>query len=319
MKIVKAKIQYATAYTHFDIQNLELDCAVPFHILIKKLYDYVIIIEAGTTITQKIYALLQKQEELYISKKDKEKEKLSPQNLQIYLHSNKTDMEKTLRLINTINNTIFEAYLKSEKNIINILSIEEVVKSVIYLIKSQPGFLKKAIPFFVFEYQIAHHSLHVLFYSIHLGHFLQLEDIQLLRLGTAALLHDIGVKKVMSSILEKEDVLTPDELESAHKHSTYSVEIAKQNAMSDPYIINAIMHHHECFDGSGYPQGLKGENISTFASILCICDVFDALTSERPHREKYSYFEALKLMMKDPALAKKYNQEQLRVFLHSLL
>ena len=152
-----------------------------------------------------------------------------------------------------------------------------------------------------------------------LGHFLQLDDIQLLRLGTAALLHDIGVKKVMRSILEKEDVLTPDELESAHKHSTYSVEIAKQNAMSDPYIINAIMHHHECFDGSGYPQGLKGENISTFASILCICDVFDALTSERPHREKYSYFEALKLMMKDPALAKKYNQEQLRVFLHSLL
>ena len=78
------------------------------------------------------------------------------------------------------------------------------------------------------------------------------------------------------------------------------------------------MHHHEQYDGSGYPEKLKEEDISVYASILSICDVFDALTSERPHRKQYSSFEAIKMMIKDDSMANKFNHKYLQLLLKSL-
>jgi len=103
------------------------------------------------------------------------------------------------------------------------------------------------------------------------------------------------------------------------KHSQYSVDILNQNKIHDPYIVNAVMHHHERFDGSGYPNQLTGDEISNFAAILAICDVFDALTNNRPHRGNYSTFNALKMMMRDTDMVNKFNQKYLNIFLKSFL
>jgi HD-GYP domain-containing protein (c-di-GMP phosphodiesterase class II) len=75
------------------------------------------------------------------------------------------------------------------------------------------------------------------------------------------------------------------------------------------------MHHHESHDGTGYPDALLSEEISPFASILSVCDVFEALTNDRPYRKKYSTFNALKIMMKDDEMVNKFNQEYLKSFL----
>ncbi|MDQ1337456.1 MAG: hypothetical protein QG617_423, partial [Campylobacterota bacterium] len=97
-----------------------------------------------------------------------------------------------------------------------------------------------------------------------------------------------------------------------------SVEIIKQNHIHDPYILDAVMHHHERYDGSGYPNNLTKGDISDFASILAICDVFDALTNSRAHRKNYSSFDALKMMMRDSEMVNGFNQRYLHLSLKLL-
>jgi HD-GYP domain-containing protein (c-di-GMP phosphodiesterase class II) len=186
-------------------------------------------------------------------------------------------------------------------------------------LKNNLNYLKETIPHFCDEYELAYHSLHVTIYAISLSYFLNLDDEQLLQVGTAALLHDVGIKKINESIPNKDSKLSLEELEAIHQHTKYSSEIAGKNYIHDPYILNAIMHHHEYHDATGYPDQLESKDISDFASTLCISDVFDALTSNRPYRKKYSTFDALKIMMQEESMVNRFNQKYLKVFLQSLL
>ena len=78
------------------------------------------------------------------------------------------------------------------------------------------------------------------------------------------------------------------------------------------------MQHHERQDGNGYPDKLRDDEISEFASIISVCDVFDALTSERPHRKSFTTFEALKMMTKGEDMVHKFDKKFLHIFLKSL-
>ena len=86
----------------------------------------------------------------------------------------------------------------------------------------------------------------------------------------------------------------------------------------DPIIINAVKHHHERYDGSGYPNQLLKEEISDFGSIIAICDVFDALTIDRPHTKGYGTFEALKIMIQDESMKNKFNDSYIKQALRSI-
>lgn len=151
-----------------------------------------------------------------------------------------------------------------------------------------------------------------------LGNALALDDEELSKLGIAALLHDVGIKKIDSHIIEKENKLSFKEYERVHQHPLLSVQIIKHNKIFDPYIIEAVTHHHENYDGSGYPDGLIARQISIFSSIISITDVFDALTNTRPNRDAYSSFDALKIMMHDKTMVKKFNLKYMKVFLSLL-
>ncbi|MDD2790989.1 MAG: HD domain-containing protein [Sulfurimonas sp.] len=319
MRIIQSKIKYSTLYTPLEVKSLEVGYGVPCNILIKKEDDYVIVIERGTILTQRLYQMLERQEVLYVTKQNGGNDKISAVTLLVYIKANINYTDKTLELINRVNSEIFDSYLRDEANTIDIASLSQVVLSVIFLMKNSPEYLKNVMALFPKEYNLAYNSLHVMLYAVHLGNILKMDSTQLLQLGTAALLRDIGTKKVLTSIMTKESGLTTEEFKSMQKHTTLSLKIAQQNALYDTNIIDIIMHHHECQDGSGYPKGLHGSEISQLASVLGICDVFDALTNDRPHRKKYSYYEALKLMMKDVTMAPKFDQEQLKLFLHSLL
>lgn len=318
MKVIKTKLNYTHFYSVLDISSLKIGDVVPFDIYIKRDKDYVIIIEAGTMLSQELYNKLQKQESLYISKKDEENQILSCENLQLYLEHNKNNIEKRLQLLYEVNYQLFDIYLTNKDNKINLNCVELIIKSIIFLIKDDERFLSNAMPYFINNHMISDHSLHVAIYAIKLGTLLNYNDEKLLQLGTAGLLHDVGYKKVSASILNKNTPLSTKENEQVAMHVQYSVDIVRQNYVHNPYIIDAIMHHHERYDGSGYPENLTAEEISPFASILAICDVFDALTNNRPHRKGYSSFEAFKLMMKDSSMINKFNQKYLQLALKSL-
>jgi HD-GYP domain-containing protein (c-di-GMP phosphodiesterase class II) len=141
------------------------------------------------------------------------------------------------------------------------------------------------MPHFIDKQEIDIHSLQVMIYAITLANALHLSDKELFLLGEAALFHDLGLKKIDDNIIYKKTKLTDDEMYEMHRHTIYSTEIIKQNDIINPFIIDAVLHHHEQYNGKGYPNQLEKKHISIFASILSICDVFDALTTQRSYRK----------------------------------
>lgn len=319
MKIIQQTIKKNLTHIVLDIKSIEKDLRIPFSVFIKKDENYLIIIEAGTRINDTIYDLLGKQDALYILKKDDNKKKLTCQNLEEYIRFNRDSDATTLHLLYEVNAAQFASFLKNESNLLQKSCIDLMVYSIVNLIKNNKLYLKEAITYFSNDYRLDIHSLHVAIYAVHLGVFLKFDHQELLELATAGLLHDVGIKNIDNDILYKNVELEMEELAQVQKHPRYSVDIVEHNYVHNPYVIDAIMHHHERYDGSGYPHKLYGKEIKKHASILAICDVFDAMTNNRPYREKFTYFEALKFMIKDPSMQNKFNSEYLQVFLKSLI
>lgn len=317
MKIVQTNIN-KISYEQVDISLLSLDDILEFHIFVKRENNYVIIIEAGTLLTPKLYKMLQTKDALYASKK-KSKKKPTHKTLFQSIQQNKNDFKKSINLLYAANNTLFSKFIDSKDDTIDIDSMNSIVESAVYLVQNNSNYLKDTMEYFSLDYSLAYHSLHVSLYAIHLGYFLKLSEKELTHLGIAGLLHDIGTKKVNESIKTKDSKLDFKETELIQQHAKYSQEIAQKNYIHDPYILDAIIHHHESHDGTGYPHKLISKDIKMFTSILSISDSFDALTNDRTYRKKYTSFEALKLMMQDETTINKFHQDYLRVFLQSLI
>jgi len=317
MKVIQKNIR-TVDYILLNLNSLKVDDTIAFDIYIKKSKDYVVIIEAGTTLSQELYDKLENQENLYIRNEDKKNLTLTYRSLNTYIKHNKDNLEKRIELIYKLNTTLFENYFKNEDNYMDMECMNSIIKSLIFLVKYDRQIIKNTMPYFMDIHSLANHSLHVAIYALHIGNQLRLSDKELLKLGKASLLQDIGLKMIDDSLINKSTKLSEKEILKFQNHVRYSVDIAKKNHISDPYIINAIMHHHENQDGSGYPDKKRDENIGIFASILSICDVFDALTSNRPYRKNYSSFDAIKMMLKDESMAHKFNHTYLKILLQSL-
>lgn len=128
------------------------------------------------------------------------------------------------------------------------------------------------------------HSERVMDYAVMIARAIGLGGERIRLLKIAALLHDIGKVEIPESVLNKTGPLTEDEVNLLHKHSDYSVDILEPLSGIDR-LIDSIKHHHERFDGKGYPTGIKGNNIPLEARILCVADSFDAMLSDRPYRK----------------------------------
>lgn len=136
------------------------------------------------------------------------------------------------------------------------------------------------------------HSERVTAYAVMIAEGLDLGADELERLRYAGLLHDIGKIRIRDHILHKPGRLTDLEFTEMKKHPEYGVEIM-QPVNAFKHILPAMLHHHERYDGRGYPHGLAGEDIPLTARILCVADCFDAMTSDRPYRKGMPVAEAV--------------------------
>lgn len=129
------------------------------------------------------------------------------------------------------------------------------------------------------------HSLDVSIYMTAFGRFLQLEQGQIELLGYLGLLQDIGKVRLPKELLEKRGRLTAGEFARAKLHVNYSAEILRTTPGLPPELPRLAMRHHERYDGSGYPNRLRGSEIGMISSIAAIVDTFDAMTVRRPYAD----------------------------------
>lgn len=318
MKLIRNNLIITSNYEQFNTKDLKINTIVEIDLFIKKNEDFHIVIEAGTTLTEKLYANIMKYDKIYVLKKDIANKVITHDNLKYFIDQNSGDLKKTINILYDFNNQFFNNFLNSKENVIDIESVNSIVKSTIFLVKDKQEFLRNAMPYLSTGNKLADHSLHVAIYAIKLATLLNFNDINLVKIGTAGLLHDVGYKNISNDILNKTTNLSKKETQQIQLHCQYSIDILLQNNIDDLFIIGGILHHHERYDGSGYPKGLKKEMISSFASILGICDVFDALTNSRPHRKEFKTFDALNIMLKDASMANKFNIKYLQLAIKSL-
>lgn len=130
----------------------------------------------------------------------------------------------------------------------------------------------------------------------------ELTDEKLIQIGWASALHDIGKIVIPDSIILKPGKLTPDEFELIKSHTTKGAEIIQHRIQLNDRVIyeyayDIARHHHEKYDGKGYPDGLKGDEISIAAQIVSLVDVYDALTSKRVYKVSYESDKAYQMII----------------------
>ena len=138
----------------------------------------------------------------------------------------------------------------------------------------------------------AGHTLRVTLYALRLAEELHLKPEQLRAIVQGGLVHDVGKIKIPDGVLNKPGKLLPDERALIEKHPVYGYEMCRNLGFMKEEL-SIIRSHHEKWDGSGYPDRLKGTDIPYFARIVAVADVYDALTSERSYRKAWTHFKAM--------------------------
>jgi putative nucleotidyltransferase with HDIG domain len=164
------------------------------------------------------------------------------------------------------------------------------------------------------DLETAGHTGRVVTLAETLGRALGLEPRELEDLRHGAYLHDLGKPAIPDAVLLKPGKLTPDEWAVMKTHSVRGAEVAARIPGLNSGVLEVIRHHHERWDGRGYPDGLAGEAIPLAARIFAVCDVYDALTSVRPYKAAWAPERALKEIRAhlgaqfDPAVARAFTE-----------
>ncbi|SMP40835.1 HD-GYP domain-containing protein [Noviherbaspirillum suwonense] len=140
------------------------------------------------------------------------------------------------------------------------------------------------------------HSIAVCALMIALARQINLDPEAVREAGAAGLLHDIGKMAVPQAILNKPGKLSDDEFTAVRQHPQAGYDMLVQAGQIGEIAMDVCLHHHEKMDGSGYPHGLKGEQISLYARMGAICDVYDAITSDRAYKQGWPAAESIKKM-----------------------
>jgi len=159
------------------------------------------------------------------------------------------------------------------------------------------------------------HSDRVSKYAVKIARKLGLDEERIKRIKEAAMLHDVGKIGISDEILKKPDLLSENEEKIMHQHPIIGegiiIPLRKFSQLRDP-----IRHHHEWINGEGYPDGLKGDDISLEAKILTIADAFDAITTERPYRKGLDFGQAKQELIKYKGI--RYDPKVVDAFLESI-
>jgi HD-GYP domain-containing protein (c-di-GMP phosphodiesterase class II) len=189
---------------------------------------------------------------------------------------------------------IFEHVSAGEK--LNVIKFRKSVEPIVDSISRNPDACLWVARLKQHDHYTYQHSLSAAMWSVALGRQLGLPRHDLRSLAMGCMLMDIGKLRVDPGLLQADRELTPQESDELAAHVSHGLEILTECNVLNQDVIDIVSHHHERFDGSGYPKGLSRDGIPAFARIAAIVDTYDALTSNRAYAKAVSPSDAIKIL-----------------------
>ena len=190
------------------------------------------------------------------------------------------------------------------------------LKSVLAIVKDNVNLLMALIRLRTMSEYTYIHTVNVTTICIALGAHLKIGMQDIIRFGCGAIIADLGMTNFPSNMIRRPSGLTRQEKEVLKRHPIYSVEFMQKAGILDPIVEKAVLQHHERFDGTGYPHGLRGEEIGPLSSLFAIADVYDAMISPRPHRQGCPAHMALSEILRYSGTL--YDPEMAELFIHKM-
>lgn len=188
--------------------------------------------------------------------------------------------------------------------------------SLLYQDKQEVSIFEMLLNMHNAEDSVYNHCIDVALISNVLARWLHFSEADQMMATACGLFHDVGKFMLPTGILRKPDKLTPDEFEIVKTHTTEGFHLLGRYSNIPETVKNAALMHHEKCDGSGYPYGLKGDEIDRFSKLVTIADIFDAMTSERVYRAAMCPFSVIKYFEDDGI--QKYEIKYILTFLENV-
>lgn len=306
-------------YEGLPLSILRDNSTVMFDIYIKVFDGFKQVAKHPLLITKKfIDAIInQHQDTIYTPKEQKNMMyRYCESNLDAIIEDATVPMEKKSTVIYDTATDITEELFTKPVTGEAIMRTRSVVKPILNSILSHNTTLNSLLAVSSYDYYTYTHSVDVSIYAISIGRELELTPQTLNLLGEAAILHDLGKSQVDIAIVNKNGRLTNEEFTAMKMHPVYAHQLLVEHGCKNPALLVGVRDHHEKLNGRGYPSGIKGEEISKFARIIAIADIFDALTTRRSYKPALGTFEALKIMKHQ--MEGELDPEMLKLFIYMM-
>ncbi len=287
-----------SSYILIDKRILKVGDRIKFTLFFSDAPTYMsLFLQSNSVIEKEHREKLKAVERLYVHESQKiEYESFMEEKLQNTAKDDSILLDEKIDIIYTSSSQLTNSLYENPEALENVQRSKKVVEPLLETIFHNENTIKSFIKIIKYDYYTHTHSLNVSIYSLCLGAELGLEEKILKDLGCAALLHDLGKSSIDHNIVNKPSQLSQEEFERIKTHPALGYEIALSIGIDDKNILDGIRHHHEKLDGNGYPDRLKGEEISLFPRIIGICDIFDALTTRRSYKRAFRSYDAIFLM-----------------------
>jgi HD-GYP domain-containing protein (c-di-GMP phosphodiesterase class II) len=218
---------------------------------------------------------------------------------------------KAVSKLDTVFNEV-KLYSKADK-----MEIDTIITDIFSLLQDQPEEVKSITMMPVdLEHDLVQSSLNCMIVSIILGRQLKIIGNRLISLAVAALLHDIGMTKIPEALLKKEDNLSDDELKIIQSHPMYTYKLITKSLKYKEEIARIALHHHERWDGKGYPNRLVGKDIPFSSRIISVADAYGAMLKVKPYRDSMIGYKAMREILNDNST--RFDSDILKVFIKSM-
>ncbi len=228
------------------------------------------------------------------------KDPIVPHELQEAIADSKLPPNKKAHLVQQ-HAIVMMNRLMDNPSVENIIQAKKGIADIVDLVLQSDATNKCLLNITTHDYNTYVHSVNVgvLGISIAKRIFASSSGHDMHELGAAFFLHDLGKVNIDLAIINKPSVLTDAEMAQMRRHPEFGYEILTKTNQLTEECRTIVLHHHERNNGSGYPQGLKGDDIHVYGRICSLADVYDALNSDRPYRNGLGPFAALKLMKEE--------------------